>query len=300
MNDYIPFNATDKFLTVTIDGKPYTMSTSNPNWNMAIEALKRQDKEALLELFDTTSAVINFSEGSIEIKDNKMFHSGEELHGHVVDRLFSHMENGLDYKPIARFIAKLQENPSHRSVSELYNFLEHKQMPLTEDGNFLAYKGVDQNKTDRWSGTIDNSEGQQVKISRNKVCDNANQGCSAGLHAGTYEYAKGYASGGGYVMLVEINPAHVVSVPHDCECQKLRTSEYRVIKECEKVIPEDRIVWSNTSYTDDIDEDDYEYLNEQDVNESSAGNIYSVLMGLKNSIEQLKKQQGDNGNPQNN
>ena len=38
--------------------------------------------------------------------------------------------------------------------------------------------------------------------------------------------------------------------------------------------------------------------NEQDVNENSAGNVYSVLMGLKKSIEQLKNQQGNN--PQNN
>jgi len=39
-------------------------------------------------------------------------------------------------------------------------------------------------------------------------------------------------------------------------------------------------------------------LNEQDVNMGSAGDVYSVLMGLKKSIEQLKKQQG--GNPENN
>ena len=30
-------------------------------------------------------------------------------------------------------------------------------------------------------------------------------------------------------MVVEIDPSDVVSVPHDCECQKLRTSKYKVV-----------------------------------------------------------------------
>ena len=30
-------------------------------------------------------------------------------------------------------------------------------------------------------------------------------------------------------MIVEINPADVVSVPKDCDCQKLRTSKYKVV-----------------------------------------------------------------------
>ena len=30
-------------------------------------------------------------------------------------------------------------------------------------------------------------------------------------------------------MVVEIDPRDVVSVPHDCECQKLRTSKYVVV-----------------------------------------------------------------------
>ena len=30
-------------------------------------------------------------------------------------------------------------------------------------------------------------------------------------------------------MVVEIDPTDVVSVPHDCSCQKLRTSKYKVV-----------------------------------------------------------------------
>jgi len=141
----------------------------------------------------------------------------------------------LPYKPLVKFLGKLMDNPSRRSVDELYTFLEHKNMPITAEGNFLAYKGVNNDFTDNYSGKFDNSVGQVLKMRRNGVCDDANLGCSSGFHAGSYDYAKGYASGGGNLMVVEINPADVVSVPHDCECQKLRTSEYKVVGHYETI-----------------------------------------------------------------
>ena len=97
-------------------------------------------------------------------------------------------------------------------------------MPLTPDGNFLAYKGVREDYTDWHSGKFSNKVGDVNEMTRNNVCDDANVGCSDGFHAGSYEYAKGYAHNGGNLMIVEIDPSDVVSVPHDCDCQKLRTA----------------------------------------------------------------------------
>lgn len=36
-------------------------------------------------------------------------------------------------------------------------------------------------------------------------------------------------------MIVEIDPADVVSVPHDCDCQKLRTTKYKVVSHHETI-----------------------------------------------------------------
>ena len=82
-------------------------------------------------------------------------------------------------------------NPSRRATEELYRFLEHKSMPLTPEGNFLAYKGVTSDFKDCYSRKFDNSVGQTLTMIRNQVCDDANVGCSDGFHAGSYEYAKG-------------------------------------------------------------------------------------------------------------
>lgn len=58
-------------------------------------------------------------------------------------------------------------------------------------------------------------------------------------------------------MIVEINPADVVSVPHDCDCQKLRTSKYKVVSLHETI---ERPLDSELvdEYYDDIDDEDYD------------------------------------------
>jgi hypothetical protein len=227
----IPYILTDNSLTVVIDGKAQTMANTHPAFLQAQEALKAEDYEKLQNLFDVSKAVGEYldQDANIEVKDGAVYYEGEIIHNLVVDKILDFMRQNLPYQPLVKFLGKLLENPSHRAVDELYTFLEHKNMPLTPEGNFLAYKGVNSDFTDKWSGKFDNSVGNVLKMRRSGVCDDARHGCSSGFHAGTYEYAKGYASGGGHLLVVEINPADVVSVPYDCECQKLRTSEYKVV-----------------------------------------------------------------------
>jgi hypothetical protein len=53
-------------------------------------------------------------------------------------------------------------------------------------------------------------------------------------------------------MIVEVNPADVVSVPKDCSCQKLRTAKYKVVALHETI---DRPLQDHLVY-DYYDEDD--------------------------------------------
>jgi hypothetical protein len=131
-------------------------------------------------------------------------------------------------------------------------------MPITAEGNFLAYKGVNTDFKDNYSGNFDNSVGQTLTMRRSGVCDDARHGCSSGFHAGSYDYAKGYAYNGGNLMVVEINPADVVSVPYDCECQKLRTAEYKVVGHYE-TIEAPPLEEGHESYVDWDDQYDNDY-----------------------------------------
>lgn len=227
----IPYILTEKSLTVVIDGKAHTMNNDHPAWHQAKDALAQEEWKRLESLFDVAQAVEDYldNEAQVEISEGLVRYKGEAVHNVVVDKLMSFMRQGITNKPLIKFLGKLMENPSRRAINELYSFLEHKGMPLTPEGNFIAYKGVTSEFRDKYTGKFDNSVGQVLEMARNGVCDDANIGCSDGFHAGSLDYARGWASDGGYVMRVEINPADVVSVPHDCECQKLRTSKYKVV-----------------------------------------------------------------------
>ena len=233
----IPYILTDNSLTIVVDGKALTMESSNPSFNEAKKLLSAEKYDELPDLFDTPKAVERFAEGSIKVSDGEVSYKGEVIHNHVVGRILDFMRQGLPYKPLTRFVEKLMDNPSRRAVNELYAFLEHKNMPLTPDGNFLAYKGVRSDFTDWHSGQFTNKVGDVNEMPRRNVCDNANIGCSDGFHAGSLDYARQYGNGG-HLMVVEIDPADVVSVPLDCDQQKLRTSKYKVVSLFEKKLEE--------------------------------------------------------------
>ena len=253
----IPYILTDNSLTVVINGKSLTMSSEAANFSQAKQALVEGCYDDLEDLFDLAKAITNYAEGNIRIDNNTLFFGDEMVNNHVVDRILEFMQNDLPFEPLVKFLEKLLDNPSRRAVDELYRFLEHKNMPLTPDGNFLAYKGVDENFMDRYTGKFSNAVGEVLEMPRRGVCDDANIGCSHGFHAGSYEYAKGYAHGGGNLMIVEINPADVVSVPHDCNCQKLRTTKYKVVSHHETIErPLDEVLVDDW-YEPDMDSDDY-------------------------------------------
>jgi len=271
-------------LTVVLDGQALTMANDHPSFKNAVQMLKDNDDfndqqlQELKSLFDVAKAVEDYIDGNIEVLNGEVLYSGEAVHNVVVDKILHFMSEGLPYKPLVRFLDKLMSNPSRRAVGELYKFLEHKCMPITESGNFVAYKGVKDDFTDHYSGKFDNSVGKTLEMPRNSVCDDAEIGCSYGFHAGSYDYAKGYASGGGNLMLVEINPADVVSVPKDCDCQKLRTSKYVVVAHYEHIEtpPEEEGIYGE--YDDDYD---------GDYDDNSEDN-YDV--GYENGYEQAKKE----------
>jgi len=297
----IPWILTDTTLTVGIKNKTLTMDSTNPSFAMAKEALAKEDWERLEGLFDTAKAVVDYTSNSIEIKSGVVYYKGQTVHGHVVDRILDFMGSSLPYKPLVNFLEKLMSNPSRRAVNELYSFLEHKAMPLTPDGNFLAYKGVRNDYTDWHSGKFSNKVGETLEMIRNGVCDDANIGCSSGFHAGSLEYAKQYGNGG-HLMVVEIDPSDVVSVPLDCDCQKLRTAKYKVVSHFEKKL-EQPMCDDYGDYDDDEthDFDDSEYDDgynagyEAAKNEQQGNPVVQVKYAKKMKLHHAQKQKRDSG-----
>ena len=227
----VPFMWVDGNLTVILKNKAHQVIPDHTNYKLILEALPTATEDELLELVDIEKAVATFSQGQVSIVNGKVMFEGEEVHGSISKRILEFMSKGLPFEPLVKFLENLMQNPSMQSQQELYDFLEHENLPITEDGCFLAYKAVRKDFRDKWNGTFDNSVGQVCEMRRAKVDDNRGRGCSAGLHAGALNYVANYGSvdNEDRIIIVKINPEDVVSVPSDCNCEKLRTCKYEVV-----------------------------------------------------------------------
>ena len=277
MNYIVSGNGT---MTIVVSNESHTVGHDHPNYMAIKECLGNNDEANLIPLLDIPTSILNYTEGKVDIKDGILQYDEEEIHNALTDRVMQMMRDGFPFKPMLNFLANVLENPSNRAVEELYSFLENKNLPITEDGCFLAYKAVTHDYRDKWTGNIDNSVGQQVGMTRRKVNDNCDVGCSEGLHCGAIEYVEGYSRITGdpetddKVIIVKVNPKDVVSVPLDCECQKVRTCAYEVVADYEGLLQQvvhhpDSKEWNQEDFANFMagimgDNEDVEECDEQD------------------------------------
>ncbi len=231
----VPFMWVDGNLTLVLRNKAYQVLPDHLNYKMILEVLPTANEDDLLDLVDIPTAVATYSDGLVEVKNGLVLYEGEQVHGSISKRILEFMSKGLPFQPLVNFLNNLMENPSMQSQKELYDFLEHEHLPITEDGHFLAYKAVRGDYMDKYAGKFRNKVGDVCEMTRAKVDDNRSVGCSNGLHAGALNYVASYGNvdNGDRIVIVKINPKDVVSVPSDCNCEKLRTCRYEVVGEYE-------------------------------------------------------------------
>lgn len=224
---------------IYVSGAIRTVKSDHPAFERIKEAIKNNDISTVESLIDKVSAITEFGKGIITVKNGQVFYGDVAINNHLTNRLEDLMREGFGVENITKFIENLYLNPSKRAVDELYSFLEHRALPITEDGCFLAYKAITNDWKDIYTKSIDNSIGAKPKMQRNLVDEDKGRHCSSGLHVGAMGYVKQYgnvyrkprAGEGNRVVIVKVNPKDAVSVPNDHNCQKLRVCEYEVIAE---------------------------------------------------------------------
>lgn len=246
-------------ITLILNGKPVTVAKSDKAFQDVLQAVReKKDEQSILEILE--SERIKLEQASqvtpdIAVRGGMVYYKNEPVGGVLGERMLQMVDEGFDLLPMARFLENLQKNPSKRVVDHLYAFLEHGKNPITEDGCFLAYKAVRDNYLDIHSGTFDNSVGQVVEMPRNRVDEDPDQTCSAGLHVCSFEYLPYFSHADGHVMVCKVNPADVVAVPRDYNNTKMRVCKYEVVGEYSGYYSEERKdTLANTSVANGAEE----------------------------------------------
>jgi hypothetical protein len=226
-----PYLIQGKNIVVVINNTPHTITSTHIAYERVKEAIKNDDWTTVQDIIEPKKVVLEYGAGNISIQGEKFFWKGDELHTTLTDRIISMYQDGFPIEPMVKFMENLMENPSKRAVTELYGFLEKGNLPITPDGHFLAYKKVRKDYKDIHSGTMDNSVGNVVEMTRNSVDDDKNNTCSTGLHFCSLSYLDHFGGSDSRTVVLKINPRDVVSIPADYNATKGRTCRYEVIDE---------------------------------------------------------------------
>lgn len=233
MSKFIPNIRTSHNVTVYVDGKPHVVAVGTAQYDLVIAALDAGDENGVRDAFNIRQHIVNTSSGRVTLEGNTLMYDGHPLHNSLTNRIISVVRGAGNAEPLLRFLENAMQNPSYRAANEQYSFLEFCDLPITDDGHFLAYKKVRSDYKDIYSGTIDHSIGAAPSMPRNMVDEDKDRTCSSGLHFCSKSYLNSYgtSNSGVRVMVVKINPRDVVAIPSDYNNSKGRACTYVVVDE---------------------------------------------------------------------
>ena len=221
-----PYTITNESITVVVKGQTHTTQKGTPNYLALRKAILEEDWEGLSTHLTVSKSLEQWAKGIFSLKNGRLECSGEPIPLELHERCVELATAGESPAPVMAFWERLRKNPSYRSVQQLWDFMQHANIPLTPDGHFLAYKGVKTDYTDCHSGTIINKPGAEHEMPRNKISDDPDVACHYGFHVGALDYARTF---GARTVVCQIDPEHVVCVPKDSSMEKMRVCKYLVI-----------------------------------------------------------------------
>jgi hypothetical protein len=236
----IPYTKTATTLSLVVDFRPITVPSSHPNFS-TLSALVRDPNTTARDvtpLLDIPAAINTFTGGNVTVVNGRLYYKGFEVKNNLAQVILGFVKEGDTEaaKPFERFMEKAFANPDPRAVEGLYDWVVAGGLPITPDGDILAWKAVQDDYYSIHSGRngkLRHRIGDVVSEDRTTCDSNPDQTCSSGIHFCSVEYLKsgGYASGGNRIMAVTISPTDVVAFPRDYNLSKGRCCRLTVVGE---------------------------------------------------------------------
>lgn len=236
MSTPLNYTMTTESIVVVVDGgKTYSVKRGAPNYAALREALVARDWDKARANLTIAQAVSAWASGKFS-SDGRVLYFGEnEIKGSFARKVLGMITRSQSPEPLLRFYERLAKNPSYRSVTQLFDFMEHTGISISGGGLILAYKGVNHDFRDCHSNSFDNSPGNRHEMPRNQISDDPEIPCHEGFHVGAIEYARNF---GPRVVVCAVDPRDVVCVPKDSACQKMRVCAYRVVGHYGEPLPD--------------------------------------------------------------
>lgn len=248
---------TDKTMTVIENGNTEFVDLETELGEQCLKLYRLGDEAAIVKIIAESKLIGN---GVEESNNGKLLVDGVEMDFELANKVREFKQKGIPFDYLIKLAQKINAIPSYHVREQLYGFLAHNGHPITKDGNFIAYKKVREDYRDIHSGDFDNSVGQTVEMDRRLVDDNPNNTCSSGLHIASFDYAKDF--GRGRLMLCEVDPQDVVSVPVDYDNMKMRACRYKVVGETKESIDKVRFGGDDP---EKVEVGDFLYLDRDDI-----------------------------------
>lgn len=224
---------------------------------LLVEAVEENSSIGVERTLDTVNEENEALSSRLRLVDGAVLKIGEhEVNGPLASQIMEMVRarrkdiNSVktdDWLSLVNFAELLYDNVDPYIREQLYSWMNYQikngRLTLTKEGKFLGYKGC--RKYDNvvrsihsgpgivngvpQNGHLDNSPGNVIEMAREAVDADRTVTCSTGLHIGTFDYAKSFGEKDALV-LVEVDPRDVVSVPDDYNGQKIRACKYKVVK----------------------------------------------------------------------
>jgi hypothetical protein len=240
---HIPhIESSNTFTFFTEDGKCHTITRDNPNYSTIVNIIKTDPdniQQALSLL--KKNIVEHLGERGLRIDFNNYdaFFNGTLIRNQpALSEIYKYKLNSQDSTHIQLFLEKLLQNPIYDTISDLFNFVKSNNMPITADGDFLAYKVVNWAYTSANNTANNIGELIQPVMSWENVDSDRNNTCSRGYHFCSWEYITSYFGDleqikrkKQRILVVKVNPNQVAAIPTDYNESKGRAITYMIHSE---------------------------------------------------------------------
>lgn len=229
------------------NGELYMATPANPYFDVIVSRLKADpDDESVLDLFDYATAIARkIAEAfedcvNLKVENKVLTYKGKPVPQEINDLAVRFaQEDSPSLAPLAKFLDRVYDNKNAYTRDALLPWLNNTGFHFNEDGMIVGYKKVRGDYSSVHSGPgvvngepanghLDNTPGNLLEMDRGAVEFDPSQGCAAGLHVGTYGFARSFS--GDRLLMVLVDPKDVVSVPNE-DSAKMRVCKYVVLKE---------------------------------------------------------------------